>query len=114
MTLIAWLIAMVVIPVLVNVISNDLGILIPIWLAKALRRAAGKLRETDARELFTREWIAESSSRPGVIWKLRYAVPILLWGHGALQRQVHAGAKARPRTRFIDLARAIAVSLEGW
>jgi hypothetical protein len=69
-----------VLPLALNFLNSELTAWVPRWTELMLQRAAAKIRDPKLSEQLLREWIGELEARPGALWKLKYALPIVLWG----------------------------------
>jgi hypothetical protein len=71
---------MVALPLALNFINSELTAWIPWWCEWLLRRTAARIPDPELREQLLKEWIGELSAKPGALWRVKFALPIALWG----------------------------------
>jgi hypothetical protein len=89
-----WLILIIVIPLFINLLSDEITAWAPRWLHRLLRRAARRIEDPTLRAEIEREWLAELVAIPGLVWKAGYVLPLVVWGARALNNAHQGGDRS--------------------
>jgi hypothetical protein len=99
-TLLGFVILLVFIPVIVNLLSDEIADWIPNWSSKIVRLAASKL-PVNIRDRYLADWLAEIEYIPGKISRLWFAISLFR----GLKSLIKTHSKRR--TEILQIAKAL-------